>query len=73
MGQLKDDCFTHAYELTPLDTALDELETTLKPVVGMERILLSDALSRVLAEDVRSDRNVPPHDNSAVDGYAVFF
>ncbi len=73
MAQLKDDCFAHADELTPLETALDELETTLEPVVGIETVPLGEALSRVLAEDVKSDRNVPPHDNSAVDGYAVFY
>jgi molybdopterin molybdotransferase len=30
-----------------------------------------DALHRVLAEDVRSGLDVPPEDNSAMDGYAV--
>jgi molybdopterin molybdotransferase len=73
MAQLKDDCFAHADELTPLETALDELETTLQPVVGIEKVSLNEALSRILAEDVTSDRDVPPHDNSAVDGYAVFY
>ncbi len=73
MAQLKDDCFAHADELTPLDIALDELERTLEPVVGVENVTLGEALSRILAEDVMSDRNVPPHDNSAVDGYAVFY
>jgi molybdopterin molybdotransferase len=73
MVQLKDDCFAHAGELTLLETALDELEKTVHPVVGTETVALTDAVSRVLAEDVISDRNVPPHDNSAVDGYAAFY
>ncbi|MBL6931539.1 MAG: molybdopterin molybdotransferase MoeA [Rhodospirillales bacterium] len=73
MPPLKDDCFAHADELTPLDVALDQLETTLEPVAGIEKVSLGEALSRILAEDVRSDRDVPPHDNSAVDGYAVFY
>jgi molybdopterin molybdotransferase len=30
-----------------------------------------EALGRVLAEDVYSDLNIPPHSNSAMDGYAV--
>lgn len=73
MGQLKDDCFAHSGELTPLEVALEQLETTTKPVVGTETVALGEALSRILAEDVSSDRDVPPHDNSAVDGYAVYY
>ncbi len=36
-----------------------------------EMIPVGGALGRVLAEDVRSTMDVPPTDNSAVDGYAV--
>ncbi|HZQ10353.1 MAG TPA: gephyrin-like molybdotransferase Glp [Anaerolineae bacterium] len=36
-----------------------------------ESVPLLDALDRVLAEDVISPINVPPHDNSAMDGYAL--
>jgi len=36
-----------------------------------ERTPVLDALDRVLAEDVQSPLNVPPHDNTAMDGYAV--
>ena len=35
------------------------------------RVNLLDALDRVLAEDVISDLNVPPFNNSAMDGYAL--
>jgi molybdopterin molybdotransferase len=38
---------------------------------GVERVGLREALGRVLAEDVRATADVPPHDNSAMDGYAV--
>jgi molybdopterin molybdotransferase len=34
-------------------------------------VALTGALGRVLAEDVRAPIDVPPTDNSAVDGYAV--
>lgn len=37
----------------------------------VEHAELLDALDRVLAEDVVSPINVPPHNNSAMDGYAV--
>ena len=36
-----------------------------------ERVGLSEALGRVLAEPVVSRRTLPPFDNSAMDGYAV--
>ncbi len=40
-------------------------------VSGTERVPLSESQSRVLAEDVAPKFDVPPHDNSSVDGYAV--
>ncbi|HET7876490.1 MAG TPA: gephyrin-like molybdotransferase Glp [Methylomirabilota bacterium] len=40
-------------------------------VAPPEQIPVAHALGRVLAEDVRSAMDVPPTDNSAVDGYAV--
>lgn len=39
-------------------------------VTQRESISLFDALGRVLAEDIVSPVSVPPHDNSAMDGYA---
>ena len=36
-----------------------------------EEVLLPDALGRVLAEEVRADRDLPAFDRSAMDGYAV--
>ncbi|MDT3735804.1 MAG: molybdopterin molybdotransferase MoeA [Denitratisoma sp.] len=42
-----------------------------EPVAGTERLFVRNALGRVLAEDVLATANVPGHDNSAMDGYAV--
>ena len=39
--------------------------------LGAERVPVAAALGRVLAEDVIAPYDVPPHDNSAMDGYAV--
>ncbi|MGH7781480.1 MAG: molybdopterin molybdotransferase MoeA [Candidatus Binataceae bacterium] len=39
--------------------------------LGVERVPLLDALGRVLAEEIRSSRDIPGFDNSAMDGYAV--
>jgi molybdopterin molybdotransferase len=45
----------------------------LSPIQGSERIALRSALGRVLAQDVIAPCNVPAHDNSAMDGFAVRF
>ena len=73
MAQLSDDCFAFGGELMTTGEALDRLGERLTVVVDAETASLTDCLGRVLAEDVVSDRSVPPHDNAAVDGYAVFF
>ena len=39
--------------------------------LGSETIGLSRASGRVLAEEIRADVLIPPHDNSAMDGFAV--
>lgn len=41
------------------------------PQLQHERVFLSEALNRVLAEDVHAHRDQPPWDNTAVDGFAV--
>jgi len=38
--------------------------------IGSEQVELSRALHRILAEDVRSDMDMPPFNKSAMDGYA---
>ncbi len=73
MAQLSDDCFAFGGGLTPLDDALALLEERVSVVADVETAALRGALGRILAEDVRAGRPVPPHDNSAVDGYAVRF
>jgi len=41
------------------------------PILGLEKISLLDALGRVLGEDIVAERDNPPWDNSAMDGFAV--
>lgn len=38
--------------------------------LGSERVDIGDALNRILAEDVKSDIDMPPFNRSAMDGYA---
>lgn len=72
MVQLTDDCFAFEGGLIPVEAALERVRARLAPVTGLERLPLDAALGRTLATDVMSDLDVPPHDNSAVDGWAVF-
>jgi molybdopterin molybdotransferase len=51
--------------------ALDHLLSHAKPVAEIERVPMQAALGRVLAENVNSLVDVPPLDNTAMDGYAV--
>jgi molybdopterin molybdotransferase len=57
----------------PVAKAREVIARFLTPVTATERVAVRSALGRVLAEDVVSPLNVPPHDNSAMDGYAVRF
>ena len=60
-------------ESMPVATARALIRNFLSPVTATERVHIRQALSRVLAEAVVSPFNVPGHDNSAMDGYAVRF
>lgn len=73
MAQLSDDCFAHGDRLMPADEALDLLARRLDVVADTEEVALRAALGRILAAPVVAAHDVPPHDNAAVDGYAVFF
>lgn len=73
MTGLQDDCFKIGDDLLPFEDGLKILKARAHRVVGSEIVPLIQALGRVLAEDIQSSLNVPPHDNSAVDGYAVRF
>ena len=56
--------------LTPLHEAQRVvLEST--PVLGLEKVSILDALGRTLGEDIMAERDNPPWDNSAMDGFAV--
>ncbi|MFG6177256.1 gephyrin-like molybdotransferase Glp [Halomonas sp. THAF12] len=57
-------------ELKPVEAALTALLEDVVPL-GAERLPTSEATGRVLAEDVAAQLDVPPFDNSAMDGYAL--
>jgi molybdopterin molybdotransferase len=55
----------------PVDKAREVIGRFLSPVTATERVHVRAALGRVLAAQDISPLNVPAHDNSAMDGYAV--
>ncbi|RZJ18395.1 MAG: molybdopterin molybdenumtransferase MoeA, partial [Haliea sp.] len=57
--------------LRSLDDALAALLGQARPLAGSESVSTFDADGRVLAEDLVSALQVPPQDNSSMDGYAV--
>lgn len=72
MAQLSDDCFAHGGTLMRLDAALAELSKRLVPIAPVESLPLASCRGRILAEPLVAQVAVPPRDNSAVDGYAVY-
>jgi molybdopterin molybdotransferase len=73
MAQLSDDCFAFGGELMRADEALGILAARVSAIAAPETVALAAARGRILAQDLVAGRNVPPHDNAAVDGYAVYF
>jgi len=68
---LKNDCFAlpSGVDWTPVDDALAQLKSALRCVVSTERVDISEARDRFVAQDVIAPRASPPRANSAVDGY----
>ncbi|MGC2856035.1 gephyrin-like molybdotransferase Glp [Novispirillum sp. DQ9] len=66
------DAFAPGKDMLRTAEALERLTAAVAPVDGTEVVGLTAALNRVLAADVVAARAVPPHDNAAVDGYAVY-
>jgi len=68
---LKNDCFAlpPGVDWTPVDDALAQLKSALRCVVSTERVDISDARNRFVAQDLTAPRPSPPKANSAVDGY----
>ncbi|BFM08003.1 molybdopterin molybdotransferase MoeA [Halioxenophilus aromaticivorans] len=54
-----------------LQQALDIILAAAQPLANTQRLNISQALGHYLAEDVVSPLDVPPQDNSAMDGYAI--
>ncbi|MGB9383881.1 MAG: molybdopterin molybdenumtransferase MoeA, partial [Pseudolabrys sp.] len=71
MAQLTDDCFAFSGPLLRLDDMERLIAERVAPVAETERVPLHGARGRVVTGDVKAPVDLPPFDNSAVDGYAV--
>jgi len=52
------------------EEALDKILSRIQPL-GLEKVPLLQGLGRVIGEDIYAKRDIPPLDNSAMDGYAL--
>jgi len=71
MAQLTDDCFAFNGPLLPVAEAEQLIGARVTPVSGEELVPLRAALGRILSTSLIAPVDLPPFDNSAVDGFAV--
>src|SRR5262245_55648873 len=71
MAQLTDDCFAFSGPLLPVEEVERIIRERVPPVAEVEMVALAAANGGVIARDVVTPIDLPPFDNSAVDGYAV--
>ncbi len=53
------------------EEALRRILDSVKPIERTEMVSIEESSGRVLAEDIMADKDVPPFDRAAMDGYAV--
>ena len=53
-----------------VEEALDKILSHIQPL-GLEKVSLLESQGRVIAEEIHAFRDIPPWDNSGMDGYAV--
>ena len=71
MAQLTDDCFAFGGPLLAIGDVERLIAERVTPVADTEQVALASAGGRVLAAGVVAPIDLPPFDNSAVDGFAV--
>ena len=62
-------CFNIVTMIT-VDEAIEKVLSHVQPL-GFEKASILESLGRVIAEDAIASRDLPPYDNSGMDGYAV--
>ncbi len=71
MAQLSDDCFAFGGPLMSIEEAMALIAARVPAIVETELVAVADADGRVLADRLVARLDLPPFDNSAVDGWAV--
>ncbi len=71
LRQLTESLAGYRPEALRVDLAREAIRRAITPITDIDRVPLKHALGRVLAADLVSPINVPAHDNSAMDGYAL--
>ena len=71
MVQLTNDCFSIGSRMMTIEEAIALAVERLPVAAGTETIALADADGRIAAADCFARTDLPPFDNSAVDGFAV--
>ena len=59
--------------LLPIEQAVQIIKNTITPIANYHSCKLDNALDKIVSRDIESPINVPPFDNSAMDGYAIRF
>ena len=65
-----DPCSIEANPLISIEQALEKIHQSIIPINECERVVLKNALGRILSAPVYSAIDIPPDNNSAMDGYA---
>ncbi len=71
LSPISADCFAPSQGLLPLEEAWRRIAVSVSPVCAAEDCAVPQAAGRILAESVVAPLPMPPHDNAAMDGYAV--
>ena len=73
MTQLKSDNEAFGSKLYSLSKAKKSIMLSLNINLKIKKIKSKDSLNKIVADTIIAPINVPPHSNSAVDGYAIKF
>ena len=71
--QAVNDCFAVGANRLSHEEALNAIRSSVRPVVDPEPATLAESSGRFIAEEIAAPTAVPPHTNSAVDGFAFAY
>lgn len=66
-----DCCAENSSDMLSVAEARAKIKSLCHTIQGIEQVALTNTLGRILAQDILSTMEIPPYDNSAMDGYAI--